>query len=151
MKKFSDADLLVFCHLFNRWNKRIGLARKGMPLAEEWRGWPLGFICFAQWSLKNGFSSDKVIDRIDGKKGYSPNNCRWVSCKENVWNSVSSTVVIHKGKEYPAIKELWRKLAKNKMDYATFKARLYVGWSPEEAVRLKVNHGNGWKRGTRKK
>ncbi len=38
---------------------------------------------FRGWSLRNGYSEDLTIDRIDNKKGYSPDNCEWITLKEN--------------------------------------------------------------------
>ena len=141
----TKQDLWLYSQLFNRWQKRQALARKGMPLAVEWSTWPAGFIEFANWSLANGFTPDKVIDRIDGTKGYAPSNCRWVSPQENVWNSSMSKAIKFGGVQYPSQKELWRAKAHATVRYHAFCARLSAGWDIEEALTTQATHGNRWR------
>jgi hypothetical protein len=68
-------------------------ASKNITVCEEW----LDFRKFKIWAESNGYyeeddtinKSDKLsIDRIDSKQGYNPNNCRWVSGRENSANVV---------------------------------------------------------------
>ena len=56
---------------------------RNMYVFEEWKH---GFIPFQQWALNNGYNEsikDLSIDRIDPKKGYYPENCRFISIAEN--------------------------------------------------------------------
>ncbi len=48
--------------------------------------WVNDFKNFMGWALGNGYQDDLTIDRRIAGKGYSPNNCRWVSIGENVKN-----------------------------------------------------------------
>jgi hypothetical protein len=55
---------------------------RGIKVCEEWDS----FENFRDWSLKNGYKDDLQIDRIDVNKGYFPENCRFVTRKENLLN-----------------------------------------------------------------
>lgn len=55
---------------------------RGITVCEEW----LVFENFCKWALGNGYRDGLEIDRIDNDKGYYPENCRWVTLKENCNN-----------------------------------------------------------------
>ena len=42
-----------------------------------------GFINFKDWSLSNGYNDSLTIDRINSDNNYEPNNCQWITQKEN--------------------------------------------------------------------
>lgn len=49
---------------------------KGITVCDEWR---FDFEPFLEWCNKNGYEEGLTLDRIDGEKGYSSDNCRWVT------------------------------------------------------------------------
>lgn len=49
---------------------------KGITVCDEWRDDPAEFI---SWAVSHGWEPGLHIDRVDGKKGYSPDNCRCVT------------------------------------------------------------------------
>ena len=55
---------------------------RGIKVCDEW----LVFENFRDWALSHGYSDDLEIDRRDNGKGYCPENCRWVSKRENANN-----------------------------------------------------------------
>lgn len=52
---------------------------RGVTICDEWLS---DFNSFKTWAENNGYSPELTIDRIDPFKGYSPDNCRWVTIQE---------------------------------------------------------------------
>lgn len=61
---------------------------RGIEVCDEWlRSSPKGFSNFYNWAIKNGYKEEMLpngknkwtLDRIDADKGYSLDNCRWVT------------------------------------------------------------------------
>ena len=62
---------------------------KGVKLCDEWND----YAAFRAWAYTNGYQDPQEgqtkgdamsIDRIDPNGDYAPDNCRWVSLRENV-------------------------------------------------------------------
>lgn len=56
---------------------------RGIRVCQEWDN---SAAAFCEWALRNGYDDTLQLDRINNNEGYSPNNCRWVSPKENSRN-----------------------------------------------------------------
>lgn len=52
---------------------------RGITICDEW----LEFIPFRDWSLSNGYAANLEIDRKNNNLGYNPENCHFVTGKEN--------------------------------------------------------------------
>lgn len=80
----------IYCSMKTRCYNTSSYAYKhygarGITMCDEWKN---DFLSFYEWSIKNGWE-DRVafgyknrvwtLDRIDVNKGYSPDNCRYVS------------------------------------------------------------------------
>lgn len=57
-----------------------------------------GWLAFKKWALENGYQDGLTLDRIDVNKGYSPDNCRWVTIKEQANNKSDNHFITYKGK-----------------------------------------------------
>ena len=60
---------------------------RGITICPEWLH---DFVAFRDWALSHGYRDDLSIDRIDNDKGYSPDNCRWATAKEQRANQRSN-------------------------------------------------------------
>ena len=63
---------------------------RGITVCELWRNSPRAF---GDWMLSHGWHNGLQIDRIDNDQGYSPENCRVVTPKENANNRRDTTVL----------------------------------------------------------
>ena len=74
---------------------------KGITVCDEWHT-AKNFIA---WAYSSGYQDGLTIDRIDPKKNYSPDNCRWISQPENcryksTTNCIDVGGVLKSGREW---------------------------------------------------
>ena len=67
---------------------------RGIKICSEWVNC---FENFYNWSFKNGYSDELTIDRINNDGNYEPNNCRWVTTKEQKRNWSRNIFITYKG------------------------------------------------------
>ena len=56
---------------------------RGIRVCDEWLA---SFDAFQQWATQNGYRPSLQLDRIDNERGYTPDNCRFVTPADNARN-----------------------------------------------------------------
>jgi len=114
----------------NVWNfKNYG--GRGITICEEWKR---NFISFYEWAMKNGYKEGLSIDRKNNNKGYSPDNCRWATAKEQGSNTRRNVYITYKNETLTEAQWADRMgLSRSTLCY-----RLKAGWSVEDALETPV-------------
>lgn len=99
---------------------------KNIKMCEEWSD----FRNFRDWANANGYDDLLTIDRIDGNKGYSPENCRWVDWKTQTRNK-SNNINITRNGETKCLKDWCTELG---LKYRSICQRIARGWDKEKAL-----------------
>ena len=87
------ATMISRCYNPNR-KKYKSYGARGIRVCEEWHD----VRKFAKWAKENGYSPDLQLDRIDNNGHYCPENCRFVSARENSQNKQNSKKVTALGR-----------------------------------------------------
>lgn len=85
---------------------------RGITICDEWRN---DFKAFYDWAMANGYDENAprgtcTIDRVDNNKGYSPDNCRWVSVRVQNNNKRNGKPFTYEDVEYKSRSEASRQL-----------------------------------------
>lgn len=102
---------------------------RGIRVCEEWSGED-GFINFKKWTIESGYEKGLTLDRIDNDKGYSPENCRWLTVHEQNENKRNRIKVTING-ENKLLSDVARD---NGMSYSKLYSRLVNGMEIMEAL-----------------
>lgn len=57
---------------------------RGITICEEWMA---SRSSFASWAMANGYDDNLTLDRRDNSKGYSPENCQWITHDKQMRNT----------------------------------------------------------------
>jgi len=86
--------------------------------------------------MSNGYEKGLQIDRYPDKNGgYYPNNCRWVTPKENM-NNTNANVILDILGESLTVTEAAEKY---NMSPLTLRSRLLRGWSVFKSINTPIN------------
>ena len=129
------------CYLetYNRSHRYKG---RNIIVCDEWKE---SYKSFKRWALKNGYSENLRIDRIDNNGNYEPFNCRFVTNKENANNREITFRVNYNG-ELVAFMLLMERLGIDKTHYPAIRERIKRGWDHEKAINQPIKNGNYKKR-----
>ena len=112
---------------------------RGISICDEWLG-KNGFSNFAKWAYENGYDDykhgyDQSIDRINFDGNYSPENCRWVTQKEQARNRNITLRISYNGEVY----SLGEFCETNNINYDWARRRFPRGQSAEVIMRDWIN------------
>lgn len=127
----------VWCSMKSRCNNKNAKSYKdygarGINVCEEWLN---SFESFYEWSMKNGYKEGLQIDRINNNGDYCPENCRWITRKENM-NNTSKNVFLDYNGDIKTLSQ-WSDIVGTSEKLIS--GRLKRGWSAEQALFGKKN------------
>lgn len=102
-------------------------ADRGITVCNEW----IKLSSFEEWALSHGWRKELELDRIDNDKGYTPDNCRFVTRSQNCRNRSSNRIVVYNGKKKTLVEFV--EDGKTKLGYDATRKRLANGWSVKDA------------------
>lgn len=102
----------------------------GIAICERWNSFE---TFYADMGPKP--SASHSVDRIDGSKGYSPENCRWATPKEQSQNRDFVRMITFQG-ETLCLTDWATKVG---IDFKTLYSRLNYGWSIEKTLTTPAN------------
>lgn len=130
----------IFYHMKDRcYNKNdsryADWGGRGIAICEEWLE---NIDDFVQWAISSGYEIGLTIDRIDNDGNYCPENCRWVTIKENNQNRRSSRYFTINGET----KNLQQWCDFYSIRRSTVDVRLKLGWDIEKALTVPKRERN---------
>lgn len=109
----------------NRQYKNYG--GRGITICDEWIN---DYSSFRDWALRSGYKQGLTIDRINNDEGYSPENCRWATYKEQSRNTRNNRIITINGETKCLIE--WAETLG--ISYQLVQGRLRNGWPVEKAL-----------------
>lgn len=100
---------------------------RGITMCDEWR---YDFWAFVDWAMENGYREGLTIDRKENDKGYSPENCHWITRYEQ--NQNKRNIPLYDGMTLPD----W--CLEHDVSYERVSADLHRGVPFEDAVKSAV-------------
>jgi hypothetical protein len=100
---------------------------RGITVCDEWLN---DFEKFYDWAINNGYQNNLTIDRKNTNGNYEPNNCRWITMKEQNNNRRSNHLITLNGETHNI--DEWCMLLN--LNRSTYESRIASGLSCEEAL-----------------
>ena len=130
------SNMLRRC-LCSNWPRYDNYGGRGIKICEEWIN---DFFSFRDWAMSSGYTDELTIERIDVNGNYFPENCTWITKRDQAYNRRNT--IRYNGVSASKI------AAANGIDRNTMFYRLSRGWSIEEAIGIvppsyEHTYGNG--------
>lgn len=100
---------------------------RGIRVYDEWK---TSYVNFRDWAISHGYENGLTLDRIDNNKNYFPENCRWLTLKEQNRNRRNNHNLTYNGVTH-CISE-WAEILG--FSRRTISRRLERGWSIEDTL-----------------
>lgn len=107
---------------------------RGIKVCNEWLDKENGFMNFYTWATANGYKDNLTLDRINNDGNYEPNNCRWLTMKEQAYNRRNNHYITYNNKTHTITD--WGRYYN--INTGTIYSRLQSGWSIEKALTTPV-------------
>ena len=121
---------------FNKNNKDYpNYGGRGISICDEWK---YSAEKFFEWSISHGYGKYLSIDRIDNNKGYTPENCQWISNKKQQRNKRNNHIVYFNGESH-CVSE-WADITG--ISKGTIVSRIRYGWNVKDILQVKPSHHN---------
>jgi hypothetical protein len=149
--------------LYSRWSALVARTTKtyldcsvnyierGIDITEKWTGGGEGYLNFKNWAYGKYPNLDELLeqgyelDREDNDKGYSEENCRFVSHKTNMRNQRITKKVEWKGQLLPIGDIIEQENCP--YSYGVVSGRLKLGWSMVDTLTVPYTPGKrGWRK-----
>lgn len=101
---------------------------RGITVCNEWLS---DFTNFYNWSIENGYTDELSIDRINADGDYEPNNCRWITMKEQGFNKTTSHFVTICG----VTKNIQQWENETGINHETLVQRIELGWDEKDLLK----------------
>lgn len=111
---------------------------RGIKMCEAWQE---SFDNFVEWALSNGYEDNLTIERIDVNGDYCPENCTWITRKEQANNKRDTIWVDYHGRHV----QLKKLCTEKNLNYDAINNRIVaLGWDHERAIDepIKTNEGS---------
>lgn len=135
-KSMKDRCLNPNSKSYNNYNS------KGITICDRWLGED-GCKNFIQ-DMGPTYKPHLTLDRIDNSKGYSPENCRWITAREQQNNRDNNRSIVYNSVEYQSVQLMLDtfiesgklSLADRRSKSSFICGRLNNGWSIEDAINI---------------
>lgn len=95
---------------------------RGISVCDEWKN---NLTSFRKWAISHGYKHGLTIDRTNNNDGYSPENCRWVTQKEQMRNTRVNRLLTYNGETHCLAE--WAEILN--IPISRIHYRLKMGWT----------------------
>lgn len=118
--------------LYPSQNNYLDYGGRGIKVCDEW----MNFSSFQNWALSNGYKYNLTIDRVNVNGNYEPNNCQWITDKEQHYNTRRNINITLNGETKPL--KVWCNIFD--LNYSTVRNRYKRNnLTPKESLLFYIN------------